>query len=436
MNWRKVVVKLNVKSKDIDYAHPLNIYGSDSYTGTGFFISNDTILTCYHVVENAINIEIIFNQTINIQGKIKHIFPDDDLAIIQLEYPLDNDSITILELKNIIKTNDEQVMVVGFPLDSTNVKITKGIISGYQESLIQTDASLNSGNSGGPMVVEEDGNYKIIGVNVSKITGDVDRVGYVVPIYRFMILQKKLLTKEIVIKKPLLFLDYQYLVQQELRKYLFKHCEYNLINKNIGVRFTLINENYYLNKYFKIDEILIAINSTFVDNLGNIKFDFYPEKISINDIGLWFVEDDELDFLIYNPIYRKFRNVKIKLEIIKNNLTDYFNFDTYPKSIINNNGLILSIVTKEHINNIKYLNMTTSQAVKILSRYLQQQDQFTIYLADLDLERVKNKFIKYPLGEIIIEINGKKFNNLEEFMKINENPIKIIKTFDNEIYLI
>jgi len=436
MNWGKVVVKLNVKSKDIDYAHPLNIYGSDSYTGTGFFISNDTILTCYHVVENAINIEIIFNQTINIQGKIKHIFPDDDLAIIQLEYPLDNDSITILELKNIIKTNDEQVMVVGFPLDSTNVKITKGIISGYQESLIQTDASLNSGNSGGPMVVEEDGNYKIIGVNVSKITGDVDRVGYVVPIYRFMILQKKLLTKEIVIKKPLLFLDYQYLVQQELRKCLFKHCEYNLINKNIGVRFTLINENYYLNKYFKIDEILIAINSTFVDNLGNIKFDFYPEKISINDIGLWFVEDDELDFLIYNPIYRKFRNVKIKLEIIKNNLTDYFNFDTYPKSIINNNGLILSIVTKEHINNIKYLNMTTSQAVKILSRYLQQQDQFTIYLADLDLERVKNKFIKYPLGEIIIEINGKKFNNLEEFMKINENPIKIIKTFDNEIYLI
>ena len=436
MNWGKVVVKLNVKSKDIDYAHPLNIYGSDSYTGTGFFISNDTILTCYHVVENAINIEIIFNQTINIQGKIKHIFPDDDLAIIQLEYPLDNDSITILELKNIIKTNDEQVMVVGFPLDSTNVKITKGIISGYQESLIQTDASLNSGNSGGPMVVEEDGNYKIIGVNVSKITGDADRVGYVVPIYRFMILQKKLLTKEIVIKKPLLFLDYQYLVQQELRKYLFKHCEYNLINKNIGVRFTLINENYYLNKYFKIDEILIAINSTFVDNLGNIKFDFYPEKISINDIGLWFVEDDELDFLIYNPIYRKFRNVKIKLEIIKNNLTDYFNFDTYPKSIINNNGLILSIVTKEHINNIKYLNMTTSQAVKILSRYLQQQDQFTIYLADLDLERVKNKFIKYPLGEIIIEINGKKFNNLEEFMKINENPIKIIKTFDNEIYLI
>ena len=436
MNWGKVVVKLNVKSKDIDYAHPLNIYGSDSYTGTGFFISNDTILTCYHVVENAINIEIIFNQTINIQGKIKHIFPDDDLAIIQLEYPLDNDSITILELKNIIKTNDEQVMVVGFPLDSTNVKITKGIISGYQESLIQTDASLNSGNSGGPMVVEEDGNYKIIGVNVSKITGDVDRVGYVVPIYRFMILQKKLLTKEIVIKKPLLFLDYQYLVQHELRKYLFKHCEYNLINKNIGVRFTLINENYYLNKYFKIDEILIAINSTFVDNLGNIKFDFYPEKISINDIGLWFVEDDELDFLIYNPIYRKFRNVKIKLEIIKNNLTDYFNFDTYPKSIINNNGLILSIVTKEHINNIKYLNMTTSQAVKILSRYLQQQDQFTIYLADLDLERVKNKFIKYPLGEIIIEINGKKFNNLEEFMKINENPIKIIKTFDNEIYLI
>ena len=51
MNWGKVVVKLNVKSKDIDYAHPLNIYGSDSYTGTGFFISNDTIFIILNVLD-------------------------------------------------------------------------------------------------------------------------------------------------------------------------------------------------------------------------------------------------------------------------------------------------------------------------------------------------------------------------------------------------
>jgi 3-deoxy-D-manno-octulosonic-acid transferase len=53
--------------------------------------------------------------------------------------------------------------------------------------------------------------------------------------------------------------------------------------------------NYFQILENKVNELLISIGSIPVDNLGNIKFDFYPEKISINDIGLWFVEGNELD---------------------------------------------------------------------------------------------------------------------------------------------
>jgi hypothetical protein len=435
MNWENSVVKLNVKARIIDYNHPLNIYNTESFTGTGFFISNQLILTCYHVVENAINIDVLYKQTINIGGKIKNIYPNDDLAVVELEKPVEDAK--ILEFKVIDTRQIGEVFTIGFPLDSTNIKITKGIISGYQDSLIQTDASLNHGNSGGPLVINDNDSYKVIGVNVSKMTGSIEKTGYVVPIYRFMILQKlESEQSKIVIKKPCVYWDFQCIVQDKLREFLFsKHPDTKLLKENIGVRFTLINPNYYLANHIKVNEILISIGSIPVDNLGNIKFDFYPEKISINDIGLWFVEGNELDFQIYNPDNNTQRTEKVKLQILKTNLTDYFNLENYPKSFVENNGLILSILTKDHMDNIKDLNITASQAIKIFSRILQQKDIFTVYLADLDFSK-KKSFIKYPIGEVIVEINGKQFNNWEEFMEVTKEPITNIKTFDNDIFFV
>jgi hypothetical protein len=440
MNLENSVVKLNVKARIIDHNHPLNIYNSESFTGTGFFITNQLILTCYHVVKNAINIDVLYKQTISIGGKIKNIFPDDDLAIIELEKSIDDAQ--ILELKVIDTRQIGEVFTIGFPLNSTNIKITKGIISGYQDSLIQTDASLNHGNSGGPLVIQEDNFYKIIGVNVSKMTGNVEKTGYVVPIYRFIILKKHLESLkndseyQIVIKKPCLYWDFQCIIQDKLREFLFSKCsDTKMLTDNIGIRFTLINPNYYLHQHIKVNEILLGVNSIPVDNLGNIKFDFYPEKISINDIGLWFVNGDELNLDIYNPELNMQRIEKVKLQIIKTNLTDYFDLENYPKSFVENNGLILSILTKAHMENIKNLNITASQAIKIFSRILQQKDLFTIYLSDLDFSQKKN-FIKYPIGEVIVEINGKQFNNYKEFIDIVKEPITQIKTFDNDIFFI
>lgn len=433
MNWEDLVVKLNVKARIIDYNHPLNIYETESFTGSGFFISNQLILTCYHVIQDAINIEVLYKQTINIEGKIKNIFPDDDLAVIELKTPV-NDA-KILKFKVINNRQIDEVFTIGFPLNSANVKITKGIISGYQDSLIQTDASLNHGNSGGPLVIQEDNTYKIIGVNVSKMTGSIQKTGYVVPIYRFIILQNLIsIYSPIVIKKPCNQFSFQRIIQNELRKFIFeKYSNTKLLTANIGIRFTVINPEHYLNKHIKVNEILIGINSSPVDNLGKIKFDFYPEKISIDDIGLWFVEGNELDFHIYNSENNKYRIEKIKLQISKHNLTKYFNIENYPKPFVNKNGLIFNIVTEDHIDNLNKLNITSTQIIKIFSRFLQQKDRFTVYLADLDYSK---KFIKYPIGEIIIEINGEQFNNYEEFIKITETPITYIKTIDNEIFFV
>ncbi len=432
MNWENCVVKINVKLSEIDFNHPLNVFNTITATGTGFFISKKQVLTCYHVVKNAINIDILYKQTNNISGTIKYIFPEDDLAIIEIDK--DFDDIKILDFKVINTRQIGDVFTVGFPLSSTNIKITKGIISGYQESLIQTDATLNSGNSGGPLVIQEGVDYKVIGVNVSKMTGDAEKTGFVVPIYRFIINQS-MLESNIVVNKPVLYLDYQNIIQDELRQKLFEGVSNGekYIKEQIGIRISMLNKKYYLNKHLKVNDVILSINCNTIDYNGYIKWDFYPEKIPFDDLGLWFIQNDVLRFEVLDTTTKEIRFENIKLELIGVNLLEVYLLPNYPKYWFENNGLILSVVSKQHIESIKDLNLSLSQIVKILNRKLYQADLFTVYLADLDFSKIK-KFFKFPIGEIIIEINDKTFNNYEEFAMLMKEPTRKIKTSENQIY--
>ncbi len=433
MDWDNYVVKLNVKSKVTDFNHPLNIYETQNSSGTGFFISPNQILTCFHVVSGAVNIEIVFKQTNTFNGKIRYVFPDDDLAIVESDTEISDAKILTHKVINSRFTGD--VYTIGFPLSSTNIKITKGIISGYQESLIQTDAALNHGNSGGPLVLldESDNIYKVIGINVSKLKGDSEKTGFVVPIYRFAILKNKLENKT-VIKKPILLFDFQPLTQTLLRENLFKK-KIGEFNNKTGIRVSTTNQNYYHAQFIKPGNIILEVNNKLVDYNGFIKFDFYPEKIPIDDLGLWFVEGDTLNFKIFNPDNQITSNVSFKLKHVISNLLSYYYLDSEPKYFVENNGLILSVFTEQHFDSLKKLNLNISKLVKILERRLYHRDLFTVYLADIDYTKINNS-VQYPLGEIIIEINDKKFNSFDEFIQVTNSTIKKIKTNENEIYFI
>ena len=430
-NWENIVVKINCTSQNNDFNHPLNKYDTSNITGSGFFIAKNLILTCFHVIEGALNIYISFKETNEIQCEIKNIFPDDDLAVIKivdenislnydiLDFKIINDKIQIL--------NETSVFAVGFPLGSKNVKATKGSISGYQESLIQTDAALNSGNSGGPLIVlDSDNNYKIIGVNVSKQTGEAEKTGYAIPIYRFNSIWSSSYD-EVIIRRPLLLFDFQAIIQKEFKEIIFENSEMN------GIKVTLINKNYYLYKYIKEETIIVSVNNNNIDNNGYIKIDFYPEKISINDIGLWFKSGDKIKFGILQN--KKVKEIEFNLEIINTNLLYYCNLPSIPnvkKYYIENNGFVLSIITNQHFKKLKELEISLSNIIKIFSRFSLQKDLFTVYLSDLDYIKIKKTFNKYPKNEIITKINDKEFNSYEEFIRIIEDKIIKITTIDND----
>ena len=83
----------------------------------------------------------------------------------------------------------DSVIALGFPMNynnqkyvkSNNIKITKGIISGQQFGIYQTDSPINPGNSGGPLIK----NNKVIGIN-SAIIVQAQNIGYSIPVDYFI----------------------------------------------------------------------------------------------------------------------------------------------------------------------------------------------------------------------------------------------------------
>lgn len=434
MNWENVVVKINVKFNEIDFNSPLNTRNIMSSSGTGFFIKSNLILTCYHVVKNAVNIEITYQQTTQINGSIKYILPNDDLAIIILDTSVDDAVILDLKVINNKKIVSE-VYTIGFPSGSDNIINTKGIISGFRQSKIQIDATLNPGNSGGPLVLNDNGIWYYIGINASKLS-NAENTGFCIPIYRFIVGLRHILKykDEIVINKPSWDFDYQNIKQNELKKARFINYP-KIIDNNIGVIITVLNQKYYLNKYLHVNDILLSINDNVIDYNGYVKFNFYPDKISINDINLWFAVDDVLKLKVLSYKDNKIYTIPLKLEYNKKNLFDNYLLDKYPPYYIENNNLVLSIITQDHIDSFNDLNLSFGQVLKIASRFLYKQDLFTVYLADVN-PLIFVKYNKYPIGDIIIEINDIPFNNYNDFISITQNKIFKIKTIDNKIFYV
>ena len=152
-------------------------------SGTGCVISHDGyILTSLHVVNKAKDIEITTASGKSYKGKVVAILKDkNDLAIVKIDT---NENLKTVKFGNSenIKVG-QQVLAIGNPFGFKGT-LTTGIISriDYQRKKIQTDAAINPGCSGGPLLNLEG---EVIGINQSIYNPDNNRsnigIGFAVP---------------------------------------------------------------------------------------------------------------------------------------------------------------------------------------------------------------------------------------------------------------
>ena len=138
-----------------------------------------------------IYIEIPHEGDRKIEVIVKGLCPEFDIALLQtINYK--NEEYYDLHTREEVYTMKpgEEVYAIGFPLGQDNLKFTKGIISGRQKSLIQTDTPINPGNSGGPLLLDG----KVIGINTSIILF-TNNIGYATPISFYYIIQDELFSE-------------------------------------------------------------------------------------------------------------------------------------------------------------------------------------------------------------------------------------------------
>ena len=142
--------------------------------GSGFVISTDGyIITNNHVVENSISIKVVFADGLELIGTLIGTDPSTDIAVIKI---YDGD-LKPLQFANSDTLEPGQIAIaIGNPMGLQHT-VTAGVVSAIGRSLratngrliddiIQTDAAMNPGNSGGPLVNSEG---KVIGVNTAMI---------------------------------------------------------------------------------------------------------------------------------------------------------------------------------------------------------------------------------------------------------------------------
>jgi putative serine protease PepD len=177
---------------------PFNLFGGESQrqgtaTGSGIVISaNGTILTNYHVVENAIKVTVSFKKGQTVDAQIVGKDPSNDLAVLKI--PTDGLTLHPLTLGNSSAvTVGDPVYAIGNPFDLERT-LTTGVISALQreitapngfaiDNVLQTDAPINPGNSGGPLL---NASGEVIGINSQIETGGSGGgsvgIGFAVPI--------------------------------------------------------------------------------------------------------------------------------------------------------------------------------------------------------------------------------------------------------------
>jgi hypothetical protein len=155
---------------------------NDKGHGSGFIISNDGyILTNFHVVSNREDQVVLLSDGKELEFELVRSDRFHDVALIKVEHNFE--SAFNLPLKKNFDIGNE-IYAIGTPKSiELGQSLSKGIVSGFREKdgmkIIQTDASINSGNSGGPLVTKEG---ILIGIAEYKLAGfNTDGISFAIP---------------------------------------------------------------------------------------------------------------------------------------------------------------------------------------------------------------------------------------------------------------
>ena len=181
-------------------------YGQNQYTegaGSGIIVGkSDTellIVTNYHVVEDASELTVQFINDVSVDASVKGVSERKDIAVISIKLTdIDTDTLNTIKIATMGNSDDLKVgngvIAIGNAL-GYGQSVTTGIVSAlnrkvtiddYTNKMIQIDAAINGGNSGGALLNSKG---EVVGINSAKYSSNggngeasVEGMGFAIPI--------------------------------------------------------------------------------------------------------------------------------------------------------------------------------------------------------------------------------------------------------------
>lgn len=448
---KKATVRITAFCESKDIFNPNEIASSGRFIGSGFFINTDGyILTCHHLITDAIKILIntVDDGQKSFRADIISVYPEADIAVLHMKNYKNK---ICLRLGDSDKAETESdVIALGYPLGDDNIKTTKGIISGIKDYLIQTDTTINNGNSGGPLL---NSSYEVIGVNILKRVGDsmnvIEGIGYCVPIKIFLtvydlmmhhvssrsskdVISYDLDNKINVIYRPNFYCGFQTLEKKEAL--LMTH----IYNKNNNSSEPI--EGYIIVFIYKksplavcdtpmtVNDILTEFDGKKIDRYGTINTGTNMGRMNIDSYIMRCKHDEMINIKFFSVKKQKIMTTHI---IFKNEYCYAIPEIQFPTKIkyVDNGGVIICELTTNHIAELINNSHISFVNTSLLYKYLlySNRDIPTIFISKIlpSSENISFEYIDFCEGAIIQKINGHEVKTIDEYKLLCKNFITI-----------
>lgn len=422
---KESIVKIYTVANQPNYQEPWNS-SSAQFSGSGSIIEGNKVLTNAHVIANSTFLEVKrYGQTKRYGAKVEAVSHDADLAILTLEDKTFFEGATPLTLGD-LPTTQEEVVVYGFPTGGDTLSVTKGVVSriehqSYAHSSeymlsVQIDAAINPGNSGGPVIH----NGKIAGVVMQGLRG-ADNIGYMVPTTTV-----KHFFKDMEDGKYDGFPDIGIIVQDMENPSSRK--KFKLTEEQTGVLAYKVLFNSPAIDVIKPGDIITAIDGHKIANDGTVEF--RPKEYT--SFG-YYIDNHQIGDMLNIELIRDSKPLSVDFKLTTTSkdfwLVQREQYDKFPRYFIYG-GFVFTPVTKNYVNSGMSFFSAASDLSKLLDEFPSKEKKEAVVLAQV-LASKNNKGYHNLFDWVVEKVNGKTFNNFDEFYAIFKNADNEFITLEN-----
>ena len=419
---KKALVKVYTSHQLFDYLSPWQYGQSANSTATGFIIDGERIITNAHAVLNSKFLQVRKEgDSKKYKAVVKFTSEEYDLALVEIEDKSFFKGTVPLKLGTLPEIQ-EKLTVYGYPLGGDKLSTTQGIVSRMEHNTYtltnrkfligQTDAAINSGNSGGPVVSKG----KVVGVAFAGLNS-ADNIGYFIPVN---ILNNFL--EDIKDGKydgsPLLGLEWLELESPSHRRML------GIEDKTGGILIKKVFKNSPFEGVLQKNDVLMKLDNYPIEYDGTIEFR-KNEKTDFSYVNQQKKYGDNLSYEIIRDKKTTTGQVKLEKKDIKYTVVTEVTIETPPSYMVYG-GLLFEPLTSNYMAGV----------IEKLGSVYDREELYKDYKELVVLVRVLpfdvNLGYTDAVNQIIVKVNGEKYKDFKDFAQKVKNVKSGFIIFEND----